>query len=90
MSDYAKYRIADNEVIRTARLYMSRPDDYELSPFELEIEKVIEERIIKPDLAGKYGYTIDPYKAAISILADHYGYAEMIETHYVWEPEIVY
>lgn len=90
MSDYAKYRITNSEGVRTARLHMSRPDGYELSPFELEVERVIEERIMKPDLAGKYGYTIDPYEAAESILADHYGYAKMIEAHYEWEPGIVY
>jgi hypothetical protein len=90
MSDYAKYEIASNWQVQVARLYMSRPDDYELSPFEFEIEKVIEERIVKPDFAGKYGCTIDPYKAAESILAEHYGYAKMVEAHYEWEPGVVY
>ena len=27
---------------------------------------------------------------AESILAEHYGYAKMVEAHYEWEPGVVY
>ena len=90
VSDYARYEIMKDGEVEIARLHMLRPKGYELSPFELEIEKVIEERIVKTDLAGKYGCSIDPYKAAESILAEHYGYAKMVESHYDWKPGIIY
>lgn len=90
MNGYAKYEVMRDGEMDTARLYVSDPGDYEFSAFEQEVEKVIENRCCESDLAGRFGYTLDPYKTAETILADHYGYAKMVEAHYEWRPKVRY
>ena len=52
--------------------------------------KAIIKGFLSPEYAGKVGNFIDAFKAAEKILADHYGSAKMVESHYGWRPYIRY
>lgn len=61
-----------------------------LSPIDAEAHRVVMRGFCRPEYAGKAGYSIDPYKAAEANLAEHYGYAKMVEADYEWQPYIRY
>ena len=88
MSDYAKYDIGNGATRKTVRVFMRPKDETDLSLDENAAREVICGGFLK--LSGRVGVTIDPYKAAESILAEHYGYAKMVEAHYEWEPGVLY
>ena len=88
MDGMAKYEIGARKPFATVR-YFIRPRDAEnLTAMELEAREVIRGGFAKnTDVTS--GRT-DPFKAAESILADHYGYAKMVEADYEWRPRIRY
>lgn len=88
MSGMAIYEIGIENARKTVRYFLKPSDARDLTEDEEHARDVIRSGFL--DMSGKVGVTIDPYKAAESILADHYGYAKMVEAHYNWEPGIVY
>lgn len=47
---------------------------------------MVSEGFCQPKYSGKVGRSIDQFKAAEEILAEHYGSAKMVEANYSWEP----
>ena len=86
----AKYEIGKDGASRLIRVFMRPKDEKNLTYDEAEAKKVILDGFISPEYAGKAGYSIDPFKAAEKILADHYGSAKMVESDYEWRPRIRY
>lgn len=69
---------------------MRSKDEKNLTDDEAEAKKAIIKGFHSPEYVGKVGNSIDPFKAAEKILADHYGSAKMVESHYEWHPYIRY
>lgn len=86
MKDHAVYEIADKDRRFTARLFGCSDESCKLTPEEIEIEEIVGEGFCVPRYAGKVGRTMDLFKAAEEILAEHYGNAKMVEANYSWEP----
>ena len=86
--EMAKYEIGEGATRSTIRFFMRPKDEIGLSLKEAEARDVIVDGYLK--LGGRVGSTIDPFKAAESILADHYGYAKMVEACYTWKPRVRY
>ncbi|WP_418862562.1 hypothetical protein [Slackia isoflavoniconvertens] len=88
MGGMAKYEIAKERESLTARYFIRPCDAAALTPFEIEVREVIRNGYEKMDdvVAGR----VDPFKAAESILAEHYGSARMVEADYEWRPRIRY
>ena len=90
MSDgFAIYEIMLDGRRELVRFFVNESDEFDMTEAELEAANIIDEGYLSMG-NGEPGFRVDPYKAAKSILADHYGYAEIIEAHYNWEPGIVY
>lgn len=86
--EMAKYEIGEGAAHNTVRFFMRPKDESDLSLKEVEARDVIVNGYL--ELGGQVGSTIDPFKAAESILADHYGYAKMVEACYTWKPRVRY
>ena len=86
----AVYEIKKGDSVERARFWMRPKDEKRQTPFELEARKIVLDGFLQDGASGRIGYTIDPFKAAESILADHYGYAKMVEADYEWRPRIRY
>ena len=84
----AKYEVGEGTARRVVRYFLRPRDADGLSPDEAEAREVIREGFL--GLSGRVGVTVDPYKAAESILADHYGYARMVEANHDWRPRVRY
>lgn len=84
----AKYEIAKERENLTVRYFIRPYDAADLTPLEIEVRKVIRNGYEKMDdmVAGR----VDPFKAVEKILAEHYGSARMVESHYEWRPYIRY
>lgn len=84
----AKYEIVKERENLTARYFIRPCDAADLTPLEIEVREVICSGYDEMDdvVAGR----VDPFKAAEKILADHYGSAKMVESHYEWRPYIRY
>ncbi len=84
----AKYEIAKKRENLTVRYFIRPCDAADLTPLEIEVREVIRNGYEKMDdvVAGR----VDPFKAAEKILAEHYGSARMVESHYEWRPYIRY
>lgn len=87
----AKYEIVGIDGSRRNTRFFLRPiDEDALTTDEIEAKGVICRGFLSPEYAGKVGCSIDPFKAAEKILADHYGSARMVESNYEWRPYIRY
>ena len=86
MKDHAVYEIAGQNRRFTARLFDCSDESCKLTPDEIEVEDVVCEGFCVPKYAGKVVRTMDQFKAAEEILAEHYGSAKMVEANYSWEP----
>lgn len=86
MKDHAIYEMADGARRFTARLFECSNNSCNLTPDELEVEDVAMDGFCEPEYAGKVGHSIDMFKAAEEILANHYGEARMVEANYSWRP----
>ncbi len=88
-NDFAIYEIMRSGEKESVRFSISEYDESNMTEAELEASNVVNEGyLLMTD--GEPGFYVDPYKAAESILAEHYGYAKMVESHYDWKPGIVY
>lgn len=90
MNGYSTYEIKRNGLLQQVKLYGYCPDVSNLSEIEWEVREVFSAGALNWEPLGAVGYSVDPYKAAEKILAEHYGYAKMIEPHYTWRPRIRY
>ncbi len=86
----ARYAIGRGEHVKAVRIFMNPKDEKDLSAEEVEARDAVLEGFLRPEYAGKVGNSVDPFKAAEAILADHYGYAKMVEAHYEWRPKVRY
>ncbi len=86
MKDHAIYEITSGQRCFKARLFSNSDESCKLTPEEIEIEEIVGEGFCVPKYAGKVGRTMDLFKAAEEILAEHYGNAKMVEANYSWEP----
>ena len=86
MKDHAVYEITGQNRRFTARLFDCSDESCRLTPDEIEVEDVVSEGFSQPKYSGKVGRSIDQFKAAEEILAEHYGSAKMVEANYSWEP----
>ena len=84
----AKYEVGEGAARRVVRYFLRPKDALDLTPDEVEAREAIREGFL--GLSGRVGVTIDPYKAAESILAGHYGHARMVEANYDWRPRVRY
>ena len=90
MSDgFAVYEIMRNGRREVIRFFVNEDDEFDMTEVELEAANIIDGGYCSTG-NGEPGFYVDPYKAAESILAEHYGYAKMVEAHYEWKPGIVY
>ena len=89
MEDYAIYEVRHGGSLARVTYSTGGSGNLSLGPFEQECKQVVCDGFLQME-DGEPGFNVDPYKAAESILADHYGYAKMIEAHYEWKPGIVY
>ena len=90
MQGSATYEITMGAKVEKVTLYGSIPEGHVLTDAEEAVLGVFRKGAINARPIGSIGYSVDPYKAAESILAEHYGYAKMVEAHYEWEPGVVY
>lgn len=87
----AKYEIVGIDGFRRNTRFFLRPIDEDvLTGDEIGAKGVICRGFLSPEYAGKVGNSIDPFKTAEKILADHYGSAKMVESNYEWCPHIRY
>lgn len=86
MKDHAVYEITGGTRSFTARFFDCSDESCKLTPDEIEVEDVVSEGFCQPKYIGKVGRTMDQFKAAEEILAEHYGNAKMVEANYSWEP----
>lgn len=88
-NDFAIYEIMRSGEKESVRFSISEYDESNMTEAELEASNVVDEGyLLMTD--GEPGFRVDPYKVAESILADHYGYAKMVKSHYDWKPGIIY
>ncbi len=88
MSGMAVYEIGCGSTRKLVRYFLKPSDARDLTDTEVQARSVIRSGFLK--LSGKVGVSIDPYKTAEAILADHYGCAKMVEAHYEWRPNVRY
>ena len=84
----ATYEIGLGDDRKTVRFFEYPCDEKDMTLDETEAASVIEQGY--DSLAGKVGVTIDPFKAAERILAEHYGHARMVAADYEWRPRVRY
>jgi hypothetical protein len=84
--DYALYEIEKNDVIHKVRVFSCSINA--TTKLEKEVGEIVSDGYRKE--SGEVGFLIDPYEVAEKILADHYGYAKMIEKHYEWQAGVIY
>lgn len=85
-TEHAKYEIGANKNV--VRYFLTPQDNGILSQQELEVRDCIRKKLL--NVLVKSNKPIDPYKAAEKILAEHYGYAKMVEANYDWRPRVRY
>ena len=81
--EYAVY-----EIKKDGKLCRVRYSDFRFNTTDLEkeVNNIVDKGYDNWDV----GFNVDPYKAAEKMLAEHYGYAKMIEAHYKWEGGVIY
>lgn len=90
MSEYAVYQIKPSPASVTVCYSVYADMGRALTEEESAVKKIVSNGFGTTKYRGKAGVTIDPYKAAEAILADHYGCAKMVEAHYEWRPNVRY
>ena len=85
--DYAVY-----EIKKDGKIYRVSFSAYGggVTDIEKEVCSVVDEGYSNSQDEGAIGFTIDPYKAAEKMLAEHYGYAKMVKAHYEWQAGVIY
>lgn len=84
----AVYELACEGEPCRVRFFLTPEDEVDQTPLEDEVSDIICRGFAGYEgvISGEY----DPFKAAEEILADHYGYAKMVESHYTWIPHARY
>ena len=90
MDGMAMYRISHGGGFSDVRFFERPCDEKDLSCLEEEARNLIYNGFCEDRFAGKVGNSLDPFKVAETILAEHYGYAKMVKADYDWRPGIVY
>ena len=86
MDGCATYEVRRGARTFLVRIFGSTGGEPVLSRDEEEALDAVMDGFCEDRFAGKVGYSIDPFKAAETILAEHYGYAKMVEADYDWWP----
>lgn len=88
---YATYEIRRGNELAIARFFLNEADESGITDLEREVADVVcDGLVVEAEKGNDIGLNSDPYKIAESILANHYGYAQMVEAHYEWKPGIIY
>lgn len=86
MDGHATYEVRQGARTFSVRIFGGTGDEPALSKDDEEALDIVMDGFCEDRFAGKVGYSIDPFKAAEAILAEHYGHAEMVEADYDWHP----